>query len=770
MSDASDPTTEAALVKATAPLQAAWTYLNAPESSALLERADFFLKRSDDVERVIDSVRGKSVFLLHGVTGVGKSTLTLRLKTNMSPDDFLEMVWDASESLGPQTKETDDGLKIALGDGHTGTTIVPNRIDVNDAIILDMPGLQDNDPRHVFSIGVVHKLLMRDMARCQIACVVPLGVFTDPSQLLQWMDAWREALRRMLGESLAAYRAGMECVTFILNRVDVVMEDGNEDFDEDKSYEHMCDATRKLLHKCIAAAVNNAFNLRLLQQVQKSFVLVDYSRHDAAFVAQKLKEASQKVAEGQLRQASYDSFGHVGSKEQRECQAAMRVLDAARKGVLSAVHERAADAKRRIEQYKKTMQERSDIISAAVAKVSEATTRVSKVDVEIRKATSVIMRETQNQQTHVADVKRRQRSLDFVLNDKEGAGQVYELRCVVVRSHSMPNRKHEAHLTAGVAASNVVVAFSGDDGELRRAFQSGVGSRQQLQQVLANWRERRSGADSPAAGPGRSTIIYDTATNSVPPDRTFILNSSAKDGSGAAVSLSAVYNSPFTLCVFYNAPSKARTVQVLRRGLEAAKQTQKAGVMRTNESRALQQKRRKEREQLATKRQDAIDKLQEDLRDWQSRLDEQQQNAMVPVQEAQALLSNLSRLETENLWLAANETVMFLRDHMQGGSDMSQAVGIDLTGTGSSGGSKGKKNSTQRKGRRGRQVRMKDAAETVRASGEDCQNEIKAALEACVAPFRKLVEEASSPAFLVTPTFPPLPALKLSRAEKMQKA
>jgi putative ribosome biogenesis GTPase RsgA len=185
---------EKRLVEQIQQLTETWKYVRSGTADALVQRTQFFLSRSDRVEALVDVVaRDENMILVHGVTGVGKSALALRLKTADSGQDFVDMLREISDGTQVVTKITDDNQPLEIGDGTNGTTIVPNRIVVDGTVLLDMPGLQDQSAEHVFSIQVVHRLLMRDMHKVQIACIVPVSVFTEPTSLLHWMETWRDA-------------------------------------------------------------------------------------------------------------------------------------------------------------------------------------------------------------------------------------------------------------------------------------------------------------------------------------------------------------------------------------------------------------------------------------------------------------------------------------------------------------------------------------------------------------------------------------------------
>ena len=276
----------------------------------LIPRLRFFVQYKKQMTDLLDTIRGKPVVLLHGTTSSGKSTLSLRLKSDYTPEEFVEEVIKTTNKMtnAGETKkfETDDGNLIEIGTNQPqGTTIVPNIFYIEDDIgermtVLDMPGLSDQDELHQFVISVVYRLIMQDLRNCVLASLVGARSILMPSYTNGWRDQCLESLHQILGHDLENFKMGVKCVTFIVNHFDQLSKLRRKRLKLPAGLEY---SEKKIkVHDKLIDIVARSANapedcLALYQQISANFMMVDYAEDEFSDIVGRFREMINPVLE-----------------------------------------------------------------------------------------------------------------------------------------------------------------------------------------------------------------------------------------------------------------------------------------------------------------------------------------------------------------------------------------------------------------------------------------------------------------------------------------
>ena len=276
----------------------------------LIPRLRFFLEYKKQLTDLLDTIRGKPVVLLHGTTSSGKSTLSLRLKSDYTPEKFVEEVIKTTNKINNagETKklETDDGSLIEIGSNlPQGTTIIPNIFYIDDNIgesmpVLDMPAVSDQDELHQFVISVVYRLIMQDLRNCVLASLVGARSILMPSYTNGWRDQCLESLHQILGHDLENFKMGVKCVTFIVNHFDQLSKLRRKRLKLPAGLEY---SEKKIkVHDKLIDIVARSANapedcLALYQQISANFMMVDYAEDEFSDIVGRFREMINPVLE-----------------------------------------------------------------------------------------------------------------------------------------------------------------------------------------------------------------------------------------------------------------------------------------------------------------------------------------------------------------------------------------------------------------------------------------------------------------------------------------
>jgi GTPase SAR1 family protein len=184
----------------------------------LVELQDVIPDLEDRLRQLQNS---SSVILLHGTTGSGKSTFASRYKSKKSAPEFLDAI-----RSGTKHKEVEG---ISQGDGVNPCTLVPNVLAnaKNGTLIIDMPGLNDQSLTKRFVIGIIHRLLMRDLGRSVGSGPTNIVVFVPVQKILNgnnamatWLPKVVDDLKTILGEDTETFQTGVKSIVFVINHID----------------------------------------------------------------------------------------------------------------------------------------------------------------------------------------------------------------------------------------------------------------------------------------------------------------------------------------------------------------------------------------------------------------------------------------------------------------------------------------------------------------------------------------------------------------------
>lgn len=322
-----------------------------------LERVRLFQEHQEQVEQVLKRVKGKTVVLLHGHTSSGKSTLALRLKTDLEPAEFVEDVVEPTNEMTEvgEREEFEYELvpgsysrgTIAIGSPHPdGTTIVPHLIEVEDQYggklaVLDMPSVKDQEERRQFVIEVVYRLVMQQLYGCVLASLVPARSIFDPAFTNGWRDHALSSLHQIFGSELTSFCARMKAVTFVVNHFDQFSEQRRQRFHLPRglSYDNRAKVLQEKAIDMLARACNAPADcLALFQQLAERFMLMDYAEDAGDHTARRFCRMIQPMLEQQaVSLGEVDTFSMVGAEEAHNCRRVLQHLVAAQRQVRAAV-------------------------------------------------------------------------------------------------------------------------------------------------------------------------------------------------------------------------------------------------------------------------------------------------------------------------------------------------------------------------------------------------------------------------------------------------
>jgi len=167
---------------------------------------DRFLSQKD----IKDSLN-KEVWFLFGPSRTGKSTFLLRLKSNKSCDEFVELV---KKTNSTQEILEFDGVKI--GSGERAVTTVPN-IYKFDNLIFDLAGFVDIDKEREEVIALINNSLFSKITTCKIIAMIDLQAFCGSLRLT--MRQYYEELVKLFPKDFL--EIGLKSCIFVVTKLDV---------------------------------------------------------------------------------------------------------------------------------------------------------------------------------------------------------------------------------------------------------------------------------------------------------------------------------------------------------------------------------------------------------------------------------------------------------------------------------------------------------------------------------------------------------------------
>eukprot|EP00049_Salpingoeca_infusionum_P006954 m.113252 g.113252 ORF g.113252 m.113252 type:complete len:380 (-) comp13506_c2_seq5:82-1221(-) len=197
-----------------------------------------------------------------GITGAGKSQFLARLKSKLSPADFLEAVQADKEGDQKTRFTTIEGVKV--GHGAPSTTLVPELHLVLDQLgVYDVPGFKDNDTKKEVVINILHKCLLGRVPCAKFIVVLDVGHLFKENAMTVFVNDYHAKLKELFGE--ANYREFIQTIRFVLTH-------------NDKHKKTPAQIRAQIERKIVEfAATDNAFLVALLYQLKQDFFILDYA-------------------------------------------------------------------------------------------------------------------------------------------------------------------------------------------------------------------------------------------------------------------------------------------------------------------------------------------------------------------------------------------------------------------------------------------------------------------------------------------------------------
>ena len=468
----------------------------------LIPRLRFFVQFKKQLADLLKTVRGKPVVLLHGTTSCGKSTLSLRLKSDYEPTEFVEEVIKTTNKMtnAGETKkfETDDGNVIEIGTNQPqGTTIIPNIFYIEDDIgeqmtVLDMPGLSDQDELHQFVISVVYRLIMQDLRNVVLASLVGARSILMPNFTNGWRDQCLESLHQILGHDLENFKMGVRCVTFIVNHFDQLSKLRRKrlKLPEGMDYIDKKERVHEKLIDIVARSANAPQDcLALYQQLQGNFMMVDYAEDEFSDIVGRFREMINPVLErNTVSVHQVGTFSLSGAEEAHRARDILNHLVDMQLAVRHAVD----TASQRIKDIKDLL---NNLIKAKQATIEYR--QVALDDIDNKRFAGLIRRMNSASaplSDKIAEIGAARDRLENIVATAhflkvEAANQTPMTRCAVVRStinKTIFSTSHDITANVDVASATFkgYMVYTGHNPQLENALRNDVASMDDVVRII----------------------------------------------------------------------------------------------------------------------------------------------------------------------------------------------------------------------------------------------------------------------------------------------